>query len=115
MAHGYEGYQCDKYYTPPASETQGEEEEESTPFGNGVLPQYSSEEDDGVSKSLHKYYPKVETDKSPSACYFDQFTPEILDNYSSADSKGKTEKPPRSGRSKVEVIAARGAEPSLLL
>jgi hypothetical protein len=35
MTHDYEGYQCDKYYTPPASETQdGEEEEESTLFGN---------------------------------------------------------------------------------
>jgi hypothetical protein len=28
--------------------------------------------------------------------------------YSSADSKGKTEKPPRTGRSKIEVIAVRG-------
>jgi hypothetical protein len=63
------------------------------------LRKYSSEEDDGASKSLHKYYSKVEIDKSPSACSFDQFTPEILNKYSSADSKGKTEKPPRSGRS----------------
>jgi hypothetical protein len=72
MAHDYEGYQCDKYYTPPASETQDEEEEESTLFRNEVLRKYSSEEDDGVSQSLHKYYSKA------SACSFDQFTPEIL-------------------------------------
>jgi hypothetical protein len=34
IAHDYEGYQCDKYYTPLASETRDEEEEESTLFGN---------------------------------------------------------------------------------
>jgi hypothetical protein len=69
IAHDYEGgYQCDKYYTPLASETQDEEEEESPLFGNEVLGKYSSEEDDGVSKFLDKYYSKVEIDKSPSGC-----------------------------------------------
>jgi hypothetical protein len=110
IAPNCQGDQGDKYYTPTSETQEGEEEDLSTLFGNGVLRKYSSEDDDSVSSVLDKYHSKDDFDKSPPSCSFDQeVTLEIIDKYSSADSpEDKTERQPQSGRSRIEVIAARG-------
>jgi hypothetical protein len=109
IAHDSQSHQSDKCNTPPASETQDEEEDENSLFGSRVLRKYSPEDDDGVSIILDKYDSEEEIDTSPFSSYFDQFIPDVMDKYSSADShEDTTERPPLSGQSRVEAIAARG-------